>query len=306
MPSVHTLMMAYMHYKSLTINHEGHIRKISTTSRMNQWCIEILIAGSLYHIVQYIRNIRPIPLTLLATTHYASFIEQILILNRVPYLKIHTPFIQDTQYMTSSKKKCISMNPTLTDFNNQVIEMVQLDNRELTMLADRLTVDADQVYNAQMRVLHQLPDINAHHIVRHHYVDDADYQRHHYDIVKVTRIHATLYEIHTVTGSIYTNYIITDIHSPLTRGDIVNKLYFDMTEMKVLYDEKYVVNDLRQLESLRSKLNTENIVPLPFYNLKHPRTGLILHPFHWGTVSDILLMLMIITQVIIDQLYPPA
>ncbi|HSW76485.1 MAG TPA: hypothetical protein VLG50_05545 [Candidatus Saccharimonadales bacterium] len=241
----------------------------------------VMVFVFIKHVANCKKNINII--TLHITSLYATFAEQILILNKVRYRKITTPYLNYQHYYLSNLKKMVHFNPTLEQFKNEVIDFIPLSNDDLDALEKHTQLK--NLTLAQDKVLLLLPDINAYHVIRQKYIDNDDYDYHddHHD------------DHHAI--------ILTDYVYPLQAGDIINKSYFSETHQKIIHDEKYIVNADLQLEPLRKKLIDKDIVSLPFYNLKTPRDKIILHPFHLPDTQDPILAIMIVTQAIIDMIY---
>lgn len=252
----------------------------------------------LQHIMRYIKNRHVIPICLLATTNYATFIEQVLIVNELKYLKIFQPYLTDREYMLATHKKTISVNPGVSDFIDGVIEFDPLTDEELEKLSLHLGLNITQ--QVQMDLLEKLPDINAHHIVRQDYCDADDYGFTYSQVQSLT-IDGTHLRIATPEGVVYSSKIITDKIDSLKPGEIIVKSYFNTSTQSIIYDQKYAVSDHLELESLRKNLISEDIEPLPFYSLNRPRTGLILHPFHLPDTRDFILSIMLATQAIVNS-----
>ena len=301
----HCEIIALLKSKHLKINEHGTIQHHPLIPPYNYDIYYImLIYTNIIHIHTYIKNIKIIPVTLYSSTHYASFIEQLLIVNKIDYYKIFKPYMTDNHYTLSDQSKAVSINPSLHHFTDSVITFTPLNTDEITIL--QVHTQLENLHDMQKQVLSMLPDINAAHIVKHHwFIPDEDDYHYTYNHIKSITMFGNLYRIETNDSNnhkiFYTQYILTDKIEPLESADIVNKSYFDTSTNTLLYDAKYIVNDVLMLEPLRKKLMEDDIVSLPFYNLKTPRDRLVLHPFHYPGNSDVILTLLVVAQAIISH-----
>ena len=288
----HQDIITFLKGKNKRINVEGIIEDTSWYFPMIQFVILILM-GVMYYIYTFYKRI--LPITLHATTLYSNFIEQLLILNKLPYRKIYKPYLDDIAYYKSSKKKTISINPKVKDFINETIEFIPLSEDELEVLSDHLNLDVKPI---QEQVLSLMPEINGYHIIRGNYLDDEVYNMNHYKIKKIIKIHDYLYKVITNEETFYTNLILSDETLALQIGDVLNGMYYCTTDEQVYTENKYVVNQFNTLSSLSKGLK-KDIVHLPFYTMDVPRQGLICHPFHLPKSKDPILSLLIMVQVLI-------
>lgn len=291
----HDEIIKLLNQQNKNINYHGDLQ--DTSWKCPTFLIFIIIIFiNLYYI--YTFYIKSFPITLHCTTLYSNFIEQLLILNKLPYYKIANHYINHINYFTSSKKKSININPSVKEWVNDNIHIIPLCDDELITLSKHLHINIEKLREAQDKVLSLLPDINAYHIIRENYLEDEEYENSIYDIKEITKIHDNLYKIKSAKNYFYTNLILSD-QVILNIGDVMNGFYYSEIDKEVYTENKYIVNHQYQLESLSKKLK-EDIMPLPFYNLQTPRSEIKTHPFHLPTSKDPILSLLIMTQAIID------
>src|SRR5437868_5626936 len=274
-----------INHKSLVIGLKKLNLKIDDKGLMTYDChphhaafFIILITTIMLLVLKKLNDIVIVPITLYSTTYYATFVEQMLILNKIQYYKLFKPYVTDIGYYVANKKKIITVNPKLHHFDDTVITLLPLTDEELDHLNDHTGLS--NLLEAQNKVLSLLPDINAHYVVQQQYVDVDDYQYQYDDVVVIKKINDHLFRIDTTSGCFYTNMIITDYIQPLDVGDVLCKSYYHRTHDTIVHDAKYIVNQQRMVEPLRKKLLDHDIVTMPFYSLEQPRNSIAMHPFH--------------------------
>ena len=292
----HRNIINFLKSKNKNIDIHGVLQDTSWVYPTTLIIIISMIVNLYYIYVSTLKNV--FPMTLYCDSLYSHFTEQLLILNKIPYYKIYNPFINHRSYYTSSKKKTIDINPIVKDWVNQNIKLSGLCDEELMLLSEHLKIPYIRVKEAQDKVLALLPEINAYHIIRENYLEDECYNKEQYNIKNIIKIHDYLYKIQTDQHYFYTNVILSDAVD-IYIGDVINGFYYSNIENQVYTEEKYIVNNHYQLESLNKKLKSE-IDPLPFYNLYIPRHDIKAHPFHLPTSKDPILSILILTQLLIN------
>ena len=293
---MHQSLMFLLRQKNLTC-HDGRVTYLITPHHAHYFItiLMVMVLCIFQCIVLTIKQV--IPITLFCTTYYTSFVEQLLILNKINYLKIFNPYKVDVRYYRVNKKKTLSMNPKLDHFIDQVIQLMPLTEDELNQLSQHTGLK--NLNEAQIKVLSLLPDINAHCVVQQHYVDNEEYQHTYETIVSIKKVN-DYYRIKTLNGIYDTAIIISDDIHPLHVGNVVSQSYYHQVDDCVIHDDRYIVNQQNRLEPLRKKLTHDNVVTLPFYSLNPPRQGLKMHPFHLPPSKDYFLSMMIVMQALID------
>lgn len=243
-------------------------------------------------IVKWIINqIHYMPITIISTSAYSKFIEQLCILNKVPYLKLVNPYYREVLYPLATFKKMIALNPQWDDFVDEEVDINPLNQDDLLKLSKHTGLSVSLLSTAQDQVLHLLPQINGYQIVRENYIeDDYIYTD---DMLMSIKGH----QIQTKTKCYFTRYILSDDIEPVKVGEIVQANYFTDT---VVTEKKYIMNHYYVLESLRKKLK-DNIIQLPFYSLAEPRPSGLFHPFHLPSVTDPILAIMVLTQIVLNK-----
>lgn len=256
-----------------------------------------LIFYFIYYLLNCWKNIHYIPITLYTTTNYGKFIEQVLILNKVNYVKLYHPYTNYPCYFTNKNKE-ICINPPLDHFINDCIDIQPLDDKELDLLKNHFNLN--YLDNTQEQLLNLLPTINAYQISKENYIETDIYQYQFSKIKSINKVNNDLYCIQTNKNCIYTSILLTDKVKDLICGDVLNITYYNTEEDKIDSDNKYIYTDQYKLVSLRKGLN-KNCEIFPFYSLDQPRTEIILHPFHLPKSTDFILSIMILTQYIINN-----
>lgn len=295
----HINIIKFLKLKHKSIDMNGFLQDTSWIP-MTAMVIVTTMFVDLYYLYRFDMSMKnKFPITLYCDSLYSHFTEQLLILHKMPYYKIANPFLLNRQYYTSSKKKTININPTVRDWINENITSVGLSDNELSLLSDHLHISFTSVKEAQDAVLSLLPEINAYHIIRENYLEDEAYEKKQHHIKNITKIHDCLYRIETYHHVFYTNLILSD-HVELYVGDIINGFYYSHLDEEVYTEQKYIVNNEYQLETLNKKLK-KDIDVLPFYNLETPRTSIKAHPFHLPKSTDPILSVLIMTQLLIKN-----
>lgn len=281
--------------KSIDIN--GNVKMINPQKSkiITTIIICIYVAYIINYIYETIINIPYYPITLYSTNLYSKFAEQILILNKIDYQKIHHPVLVNPSYYLSSKHKTVNFNPNLKDFSNNVeVPFIPLSSDELIELSNHVEIDLLTLTNSQEYILNELPNINAYHISRENYLYDDDYtiNTNHVKSIKKCKFG---YHVVCENFSFYTSVILSDYTFILQPGEIITAAYSDEN---LIFENKYIVDQHYRLETLSKRHS--NL--LPCYSLDTPRKGLILHPFHLTKSKDFILSIMIITQSIIDMI----
>jgi hypothetical protein len=292
----HRELFNYLKSKDKTIDIDGNI----TDLKIKTVFISIYIIICILYFIDYIKELTQIPyypITLYSTNLYSKFAEQILILNKINYQKIYHPVLVNPAYYLNSKRKTVTFNPNLSDFNNNVeVPFIPLSAHELEELSEHTTIDKDLLIQSQKVILEELPNINSYHVVRENYLYDDDYYCNKNQVKYIKKIN-NKYLVVCHDKSFYTSIILTDYTFLLQPGEIISTAY-TIDNSDIQFENKYIVDDEYRLESLKKKMK-KNINILPCYSLSEPRKSLILHPFHLTKSKDFILSIMIIVQSII-------
>jgi len=293
----HSELFDYLRNNQKKIDIDGNIKNYTLIPTIIYLLVMIIYFFN--HIISHL-NKNYYPVTLYSTNLYSKFAEQVLIMNKIKYQKIYHPVLLNSSYYLQSKRKTVSFNPELADFNNNSeIQFIPLSEDELTLLSNHTTLPLELLNEAQNYILEQLPGINSYHVVRDNYLYDEDYVYSKNKMIKIERIN-NLYHVVCNNYSFYTKYILTDSTYTLQPADIVSVAYTvnDNNNVDIQYFNKYIVNEEYRLESLGKKLKS-NVTLLPCYTLNEPRQSLSLNPFHLPKSKDFILSIMIITQAIL-------
>lgn len=293
----HRQLFDYLKLKKLKIDIEGNI----IPTYYDDLLSIVFILASIVFYMDYIMEMTYIPyypITLYSTNLYSKFAEQVFILNNIDYQKIYHPVLINPSYYNSTKKKTIDLNPNLRDFSQNIeVPFIPLSEEELNDLSQHTTIDKNLLSKAQEYIIHELPSINAYHIVRENYLNDEEYKTSINVVTNIKEIKKGLYLVQCEDFSFYTNIILTDYTYILQPGEIVTTIYTNESS-DIFFDRKYIVNEYFLLESLQKKLK-ESVNILPCYCLDEPRTSLVLHPYHLPKSKDFILSIMIIVQTLI-------
>lgn len=236
------------------------------------------------------------PVGVITNTIYGKFIEQLLILNKVNYVKLEKPYFCDLQYFTASRRKSISINPNQWDFLDDLVSFTPLSQEELTDIEKHTGLK--ELGKVQHHVMALLSDINAHQIVKENYIENEEYEK---MCGRVTSVNSVSdgFIIQVGEEQIKVGILLTDHIHPLETNEVIHRYY--LIENEVVAEDKYIVNHLNHLESLKKKKH-HRVIPLPFYGITPTRPNLVLHPFHFPKTKDPILTLLIITQSILELL----
>lgn len=236
------------------------------------------------------------PVGVITNTLYGKFIEQLFILNKINYVKLEKPYFCDLQYFTASRRKLISVNPDQWDFVDHLVSFTPLSQEELMSIEEHTGLR--DLGEAQHHVMKLLSDINAYQIVKENYIENEEYEKMCGRITSVNRV-ANGFIIQVGEEQIKVGTLLTDHIDPLETNEVLHRYYHN--ENEIIAEDKYIVNHLNYLESLKKKKH-HRVIPLPFYGITPTRPNLVLHPFHFPKTKDPILTLMIITQNILQLL----